>query len=262
MGTQYPGVRAGRPLAGAGHRRGLSVPRLSERVRTRSRLPHRSRSVDVVRTRPRRIRHAASRSVLRPARGSRHGRFLASVRGAHLVGPVRQHQHREHALVPEGFQFPAGTDSVRVRSARVDEGYFDTLGIASSRAAVSSHRHANVRASPSSTRLSRRAIGPAGAPRHTLPAGRDDACAVGQIVGIAADTRYRALSEGPTEFIYYPRRRYRARRTIMLHTDGDPRRSPGRCGPPSARSIPTFRSSACRTMEDFYRASSVACRTC
>src|SRR6185436_6715325 len=32
-------------------------------------------------------------------------------------------------LVPEGFQLPAGTDSVNVRSARVDEGYFDTLGI-------------------------------------------------------------------------------------------------------------------------------------
>src|SRR6185295_17126437 len=33
-------------------------------------------------------------------------------------------------LAPEGFTFPAGTTFVRVRAARVDEGYFDTLGIA------------------------------------------------------------------------------------------------------------------------------------
>src|SRR4030095_11674567 len=33
------------------------------------------------------------------------------------------------AVAPEGFQFPAGTESVRVRSARVDEDYFDTLAI-------------------------------------------------------------------------------------------------------------------------------------
>jgi hypothetical protein len=80
-----------------------------------------------------------------------------------------------------------------------------------------------------------------------------------EIVGIAEDTRYRALSEGPTEFIYYTRRQIPAPdSTIMLHTDGDPAAF---AGPLRAAvraldaNIPVF---GVQTMQDFYNASSVS----
>jgi hypothetical protein len=80
-----------------------------------------------------------------------------------------------------------------------------------------------------------------------------------EIVGIAMDSRYRNISEGPTEFIYYPRRQISAPdATILLHTSGDPQAfaSPLRA---AVRAIdPDMPVFGVRTMEDFYRASSVA----
>jgi hypothetical protein len=80
-----------------------------------------------------------------------------------------------------------------------------------------------------------------------------------QIVGIAEDTRYRAVSESPTEFIYYTRRQVPAPdSTILVHTDGDPAAF---AGPLRAAvraldaNIPVF---GVQTMQDFYNASSVS----
>jgi putative ABC transport system permease protein len=80
-----------------------------------------------------------------------------------------------------------------------------------------------------------------------------------EIVGIAKDSRYRNISEGPTEFIYYPRRQISAPdATILLQTSGDPQAfaSPLRA---AVRAIdPSMPIFGVRTMDDFYRASSVA----
>jgi predicted permease len=165
-----------------------------------------------------------------------------------------------YAVVPEGYQFPAGTESVRVRSARVDEQYFDTLGIriAEGRA----FRRTDTRDTPAVAVVNetfaarywpgRSAVGM----RFNLVDG--NARTSMQIVGVAQNTRYRTLSEGPTEFVYYSRRQLSAPdSTIVLHTDRDPAAF---AGPLRAAvraidpNVPVF---GVRTMDDFYRASSV-----
>jgi predicted permease len=164
-------------------------------------------------------------------------------------------------IVPEGFQFPAGTNSVRVRSARVDEGYFDTLGIAIVEGR--GFRRTDTMDSPAVAVVNqtfasrywpgRSAVGM----RFRLADGKTTAAL--EIVGIAADTRYRSLAERPTEFIYYTRRQASAPdATILLHTDGDPAAfaAPLRAEVRALdANVPVF---GVQTMQDFYDASSVS----
>jgi predicted permease len=121
-------------------------------------------------------------------------------------------------ISPEGFQFPAGTEHVRVRSAHVDEGYFDTLGID-----IIAGRP--LRASDSD-QASRVAVVNDTFARRYWPGqnviGRRFRLTDGdrpwvEIVGVAATHKYRAVSEAPTEFVYYPQGRdYAPVNTILV----------------------------------------------
>ena len=174
------------------------------------------------------------------------------------------------AVAPEGFQLPEGASFVRVRSARVDAGYFDTLGIrvTSGRAFRSTDTTETPRVAvvnetfasrywPGSVAVGKRF-------RLTPPTGGAAGQAGGagepwiEIVGIAADTRYRALSEAPTPFVYYPLAQNPAPdSTVMLQTDADPAsvaaplRAAVRALDPN---MPVF---GVQTMEEFYRASAL-----
>jgi predicted permease len=161
-------------------------------------------------------------------------------------------------VAPEGFQFPAGTESVRVRAARVDEDYFDTLaiGIVDGRPFRPTDTQNRPRvAVVNQTFASRYWPGQAAIGKRFRLIGDTPAPWI-EIVGVAADTRYRTLAERPTEFIYYPRAQNVAPNlTIMLHTEAEPAASaaPLRA---AVRSIdPNMPAFDVRTMEDFYRAS-------
>jgi predicted permease len=164
-------------------------------------------------------------------------------------------------IIPEGYELPTGTESVHVRSARVDESYFDTLGIAIVEGR--GFRRTDTSDSPTVAVVNqtfasrywpgRNTVGM----RFRLVDGKTTASM--EVVGVAADTRYRALSEGPTEFVYYTRRQIPAPdSTILLHTEGDPATF---AGPLRAvvraldSNVPVF---AVQTMQDFYNASSVS----
>jgi predicted permease len=173
-------------------------------------------------------------------------------------------------IAPEGFQLPEGTPFVRVRSARVDAGYFDTLGIGitsgrafrtgdtsgAPRVAVVNETFAS-RYWPGGVALGRRF-------RVTAPTGGASGTALGveqpwiEIVGVAADARYRTVSEAPTPFIYYPLAQNPAPdSTIILHTEADPASfaAPLRAAVRSLDpSMPVF---GVQTMEQFYRASAL-----
>jgi predicted permease len=169
-------------------------------------------------------------------------------------------------IAPEGFQLPEGTSFVRVRSARVDAGYFDTLGIGltSGRAFRSSDTTETPRVAVVNQTFASRywpgsvAIGK----RFRLTPLAGTAAGTEQlwieVVGIAIDTRYRSLSEEPTPFVYYPLAQNPAPdSTIMLHTDGD---AASFAAPLSAAvraldpNMPVF---GVQTMEAFYRASAI-----
>jgi predicted permease len=127
-------------------------------------------------------------------------------------------------VVPEGFQFPAGTESVRIRSARVDEDYFELLGIGivagrgfratdtaqAPRVAIVNETFA-ARYWPGKDVIGRRF--------HLT----DDARSQVEIVGVAVTHKYRAVSEAPTEFVYFPRLQAPSMlNTILVATETDP----------------------------------------
>jgi predicted permease len=199
-------------------------------------------------------------------------RALAGVRSVALTSsvPFDSISIENTAIAPEGFQFPEGTSFVRTRSARVDEDYFTTLnipisagrgfrasdtrttpGVAVVNNTFASHYWPGQSAVGKRIRLTAAGLGAFGSVED-----REEPWI--EIVGVAADTRYRSLAEGPTEFIYYARLQTPTPdSTLMVHTDADPAslatplRAAVRAIDPN---MPVF---GVRTMEDFYQASSV-----
>jgi predicted permease len=189
-------------------------------------------------------------------------RDIPGVRTASLTSsvPFDAISIENFAVVPEGYQFPAGIESVRVRSARVDEQYFETLGIRLVEGR--SFRRTDTRDAPAvavvnETFASRYwpGVSPIGRRFQLLDGNTKTPM---QIVGVAANTRIRTLSEGPTEFVYYSRRQVLAPdSTILVHTENEPTSIAGplRAAVQSIDpNVPVF---GVRTMDEFYRASSV-----
>ncbi|HLG56118.1 MAG TPA: ABC transporter permease [Vicinamibacterales bacterium] len=190
---------------------------------------------------------------------------LPGVRSVALTSavPMDQISIESMAIAPEGFDLPAGTENVRVRSARVDEGYFETFGIRLVRGRV--FRPGDDERAP------RVAVVNETVAEHYWPGGD----AIGrrfrltegdqpwvEIVGVAANARYRSVSEGPTEFVYYPRMQYATpNSTLLVQTSGDPATiaSPLR---EAVRAIdPNMPIFDLRTMEEFYAASTLTFST-
>jgi macrolide transport system ATP-binding/permease protein len=164
------------------------------------------------------------------------------------------------AVAPEGFQFQEGTSFVRVRSARIDADYFDTLGIG-----LTGGRAFRVTDTADTPRVAvvnqtfasqYWAAGTAIGKRFRLTS--DDQQPWVEIVGIAADIRYRNLAERPMPFIYYPLTQSpEPNNTIILQTVGDPAslaeplRTAVRALEPN---MPVF---GVQTMDEFYKASAL-----
>lgn len=127
------------------------------------------------------------------------------------------------AIVPEGFQFPLGTENVAVPSSVVDEQYFDTLEI------------------PILKGRGFRATDAADAPRVAIvneqlaqhywpgqdPLGKrfrlnDDRGPWVEIVGLAKNSKYVFIAEAPVEFVYFPyKQRPQPRMALMVESIGD-----------------------------------------
>jgi len=162
-------------------------------------------------------------------------------------------------LVPEGFTFPTGTTFVRIRSARVDEGYFQTLGIgihhgrafrtsddaAAPRVAIVNETFA-ARYWPSGDAIGKRI-------RLTDKDGTQ-----AEVVGVAANHKYRGLSEAPVEFAYFPWAQDPANdTTLLVHTTSEPEATAAPLRQAVLGLDPRMPVLAVRTMEDFFQASTV-----
>jgi predicted permease len=159
------------------------------------------------------------------------------------------------AIVPEGYELPPGVESLTVASARVDEQYFDTIGI------------------PIVSGRGFKAIDTANAPRVAIvsqgmaarywpgedPLGRRIRLTASadwmEIVGVAADSKFRLFTSTSTPFLYLPRlQRPAARSTLLVRTE---RESLSVAAPLGAaireidRGMPIL---GMRTMEEFYHA--------
>ncbi len=151
-------------------------------------------------------------------------RALPAVRGASLSRAVPFRPSFSDAIVaPEGFELQAGQEGVRVSTNTVDEGYFDTMGIAivSGRAfgredAADARPTAVVNETFAATHWpGQSAIGK----RFRL--GREVTWT--EVVGVARTAKYLQITETPQPYIYLPLEQHRINRlTLLVHTEGEP----------------------------------------
>jgi predicted permease len=128
------------------------------------------------------------------------------------------------AIVPEGYQFPKGQDSAGLFQSRVDENFFDAMGVPIVRGR--SFLATDTASAP------RVAVVNELAAQHYWP-GQDP---IGkrfrldghngpwvEIVGVARNSKYLSIGEPPAEFFYLPYRQHpRPEMTLLVQSIGDP----------------------------------------
>ena len=128
-------------------------------------------------------------------------------------------------IIPEGFQLPAGTESLTVLSNTVSEGYFSTMGvpIVEGREFLETDRADTRRVAIVNEEFARKyyplrsAIG-----RRVRLNGPDGPIA--EIVGVAKQSKYlNPIAEAPMEYLYLPwTQNPAAGMTLLLETHGPP----------------------------------------
>ncbi len=160
------------------------------------------------------------------------------------------------ALIPEGFQLPAGKDTLTLFSARVDEHYFTTMQIPIVRGR--GFREEDGTAAPRVAVVNEQYV------QHYLPDQdpigkrfelRDSGTSTWiEIVGVAKTAKYLWLGEPPTEFVYLPyRQNPRSAMVLVTESAGDPASlvAPLRQVVQGLdRTMPIYN---VRTMEEFYQ---------
>ena len=127
-------------------------------------------------------------------------------------------------IAPEGYQFPPGKDSVTVLSSTIDERYFDTMGIPLVQGR--NFRETDTPDAPQVAIVNQR-LAQQYWPNQD-PIGKrvrvgDELKTWVQVVGVARDSKYLFIAEGPTEFIYLPYRQKKPDRMILVtQSAGDP----------------------------------------
>jgi predicted permease len=158
-------------------------------------------------------------------------------------------------IVPEGFQFPAGTEAVTVPGAMVDEHYFDTMGL-------SIIRGRGFRATDSADAPLVAVVNEQVAQRYWPgqdPLGKRFRINDGrgpwvEIIGLAKTSKYFWLGERPTTFIYFPyRQRPQQQMVLLAQSIGDP----ANLAAPLREMVHSFDANQpiydVRTMEEFFR---------
>jgi len=137
--------------------------------------------------------------------------------------PLNQDYQDSASMVPEGFELPVGITDLTVPAARVDEHYFDAIGISivggrrfeatdtidAPHVAIVSRGMAE-RYWPGQDPIGKRV-------RLTRP---DEEWV--QIVGVAADIKFRLFTAASTPFLYLPRLQHPSTRsTLIVRTEGE-----------------------------------------
>jgi predicted permease len=124
-------------------------------------------------------------------------------------------------IVPEGVVLPPGVESLNVTAARVDEGYFDTIGIAivSGRAFQATDTLDAPRVAIVNRGMARRywpGEDPIGKRIRVTTQNGD----LAEVVGVAEDTKFRLFTATSTPFLYLPRlQNTSTRSTLVVRTE-------------------------------------------
>ena len=175
--------------------------------------------------------------------------------GMTSVMPLNQDTRNPVAIVPEGYQLPRGTESLTILSARIDEGYFETM-------AIPVVKGRGIQAGDTADTPRVVVINQAMAERYwpgqdsigkrVRLVDRDDQ-PWAEVVGVTANTKNNWIGEAPTAWMYLAQRQdLGARSTLLVASSGDAASfaSPLR---EIVREIdPNMPITGMRTMEEFY----------
>ena len=170
--------------------------------------------------------------------------------------PLSQEGGNSVAIAPEGFTLPAGVDSLPVAAARVDDNYLEAIGIAivSGRGIHATDAANTPRVAVVSRGMAARywpGQNPLGKRVRLTTSGGDWV----QIVGVAADSKFRLFTPTSTPILYLPRLQNPVTRTtLVVRTDGDADAAAAQVRAAvlsSGRDVPIL---GMRTMAAFYHA--------
>ncbi len=186
-------------------------------------------------------------------------RQLPGVRHAALTRnpPLSLERFGQVAFVPDGLEMPPDRESLTSTMDRVDEGFFDALGVrvVRGRGFSASDREGGTRVAVVNERFAARywpdrdAVGQ----RIRLGSGKGEAV---EIVGVAQNIKYLtpSKSEPPMDFVYLPLAQHpTARMVLLLRTDGDPLQWVAALEDAVRAIDPNMPISGIRSYEDLYR---------
>ena len=168
--------------------------------------------------------------------------------------PLNQDGGQSLAIVPEGFALPPGTDSLSVAAARVDEGYFETIGIRieSGRGVLATDTADAPRVAIVNRGMANR-YWPGDEPLGKRIRLTDGAWA--EIVGVAADAKFRLFTSNSTPFLYLPHQQNPlTRATLVVRTEAESEALASELRAAILETDRTVPILSMRTMEDFYYA--------
>jgi len=168
--------------------------------------------------------------------------------------PLNQDGGQSLAIVPEGFALPPGTDSLSVAAARVDEGYFETIGIRieSGRGVLATDTADAPRVAIVNRGMANR-YWPGDEPLGRRIRLTDGAWA--EIVGVAADAKFRLFTSNSTPFLYLPHQQNPlTRATLVVRTEAESEALASELRAAILETDRTVPILSMRTMEDFYYA--------
>ena len=168
--------------------------------------------------------------------------------------PLNQDGGQSLAIVPEGFALPPGTDSLSVTAARVDEGYFETIGISieNGRGVLATDTADAPRVAIVNRGMANR-YWPGDEPLGKRVRLTDGAWA--EIVGVAADAKFRLFTSNSTPFLYLPHQQNPlTRATLVVRTEAESEALASELRAAILETDRTVPILSMRTMEDFYYA--------
>ena len=210
---------------------------------------------------PRLVRYSETQTQQFFAQVAERARAVAGVASVSMTTmiPMSNDSIGFATVVPEGFQLPPGRDTMSVLASRIDEHYFDTLGltILRGRGFLETDTADTPRVAIVNEQFAKH-FWPNQDPIGKRLQTGDDKTWV-QVVGLAKTTKYVFIAEPPSDFVYLPYRQTKPRQMVLLaRSIGDaaalaaPLREIVRGLDPN---LPIFN---VRTMEELYRMRAVS----
>jgi predicted permease len=181
-------------------------------------------------------------------------RAVPGVKSVALTGSIPSSNFQSHgAVIPEGYQFARGTESLDVTEEIVDRDYFETFGIPilQGRGLLPSDRAYSLGVAVVSQIFAEKYLGENAVGKRIRVDGRNSPWV--QVVGVAANTKYSFVLMPPDAMVYLPLAQHpQVRMTLIAQSYGDAAALAAPLRALVHSMDPNLAIIGVRTMEDFF----------